>query len=107
MSLRLVTDERVENTMDVATEDHVCRKPDFNAMVETCPACPSAKPDGVIAEAGEKPFRHVVASRWVVHHLLQFHYLPFGPRNANQPRCFTRPRPFDPAFVRGLQRYRP
>ena len=84
MSLRLVTDERVENTMDVATEDHVCRKPDFNAMVETCPACPSDKPDGVIAEAGEKPFRHVVASRWLVHHLLQYHYLPYWPRNVDQ-----------------------
>jgi hypothetical protein len=73
MTLRLVTDESVENMppvevvvpVDVATDHappdlpHVCRKPEFNAMVDTCPACPAEDPKGVLAEAGEKPYRHV------------------------------------------------
>jgi hypothetical protein len=83
MSLRLVTDEGVESSA-TPTENHICREPDFNAMVETCPACPSDHPKDVIAEAGTKPFRHVVASRWLVHSLLQYHYLPYWPRNVDQ-----------------------
>lgn len=64
--------------------EHACRKPGFNAMVDTCPQCVPGSSEGVKAEANDKPYRHVVASRWLVHSLLQYHYLPYWPRNVDQ-----------------------
>ena len=64
--------------------DHACHQPTFNAMVDTCPQCAAPDNDCVRVEADCKPYRQVVASRWLVHALLQYHYLPYWPRNVDQ-----------------------
>lgn len=35
-------------------------------------------------EANKKPLRHVSGSRWLVHHLFRYHYLPYWPRNVDR-----------------------
>jgi hypothetical protein len=78
------TTEALVATIPAGVLEHACRKPEFNAMVDTCPQCAVPDTDGVRVEADGRPYRHVVASRWLVHALLQYHYLPYWPRNVDQ-----------------------
>ena len=78
------TTEELVAMIPAGVLDHACHHPDFNAMVDTCPQCAAPDTDCVRVEADCRPYRHVVASRWLVHALLQYHYLPYWPRNVDQ-----------------------
>jgi hypothetical protein len=69
---------------EVESAGHTCRTRSYNAMVDTCPGCGEPQADAARAEADKNPLRHVRASRWIVHPLLQYHYLPYWPRNVSQ-----------------------
>ena len=56
-------------------------------MVDTCPGCGEPEADAVKAEIKKNKLRHARASRWVVHHLMQYHYLPYWPNNVSDVFC--------------------
>jgi hypothetical protein len=69
---------------DAAGSVHVCQDPEFNAMVDMCHACDNPDASSALKEAADAPYRNVETSRWAVHHLLKYHYLPYWPRNVDR-----------------------
>lgn len=63
---------------------HTCKETGFDAATDTCPGCLIDNLTVGDKDAKKNPYRHVCATRWMVHHLLRYHYLPYWPPNVDK-----------------------